>query len=82
MSGISFLGSGTITGHWDTLQRLPSTAEQLARLCALLGLTEQERAFVREALGDHDRDIFLVLADYLEERGRDESAARFRSMGQ
>lgn len=53
---------------------------QFERLLLLLALTPEERDFVRAALENPlDADLFSVLADYLEERGK-ESAEKFRRM--
>jgi hypothetical protein len=55
---------------------------QIDRLIGLQLLTEDERAFVRAALQPgQGRDFFLVLADYLEEQGRQAASERFRQMG-
>jgi hypothetical protein len=53
----------------------------LARLCAMLGLSDRERAFVGAALDDAaDFDLVQVLADYLEEHGRTKDGARLRRL--
>lgn len=51
------------------------------RLCALLGLSERERAFV-SALADDaaDFDFIQVFADWLEEEGRARDGARVRRL--
>jgi hypothetical protein len=53
----------------------------LTRLCALLGLSGRERAFV-SALADDaaDFDLYSVLADYLEDQGRTRDGARVRRL--
>lgn len=65
-----------------TVQPLIASDPRIDRLIALLELTEEERSFVRAALlPSQGRDLWLVLADYLEERVKDEASARFRRMG-
>lgn len=55
-------------------------AAQMERLLMLLGLAEQERAFVRAALEpDATPGLWSVLADYLEEKG-EPAAPRFRRL--
>jgi hypothetical protein len=54
---------------------------QMERLLKLLSLTDEERDFVRAALSrEVNRDFFLVLADYLEEKSKQESSDRIRSL--
>jgi hypothetical protein len=62
----------------ELLQRVPPA---FVRLCALLGLSDRERAFVVAALDDAaDSDTLSVLADYLEEQGRTRDGARLRRL--
>jgi hypothetical protein len=61
----------------------PVTQGQFDRLLAILSLTPEERGFVRAALTkDAGKDLFLVLADYLEDRGQLKPAKRFRQQGE
>lgn len=56
--------------------------DRFDRLLLLLSLTEGERDFIRAALApDGPRALWLVVADYLEERGRADEAARCRRAG-
>jgi hypothetical protein len=53
----------------------------LIRLCALLGLSERERAFVSVLADDAaDFDLYNVLADWLEDEGRTKDGARVRRL--
>jgi len=61
-------------------QHFAALAAQVNALAAILRLTEEERSLVQRGLCDPSRDFFLVLADWLEERGRDEAGSRFRHL--
>lgn len=55
------------------------TQEQFERLLAFLGLPEQARDFLLAVLErPDDSDLFSVLADYLEEQGRQKAAEKMR----
>jgi hypothetical protein len=60
---------------------VPALVCENARLCALLGLSDRERAFITAALDDAaDFDLYSVLADWLEEEGRTRDGARVRRL--
>jgi uncharacterized protein (TIGR02996 family) len=89
------IGTGTLTltvhgvpfARVDTAQRtvawtgtVPALEAKFEALLALSTLTEQERAFVRQA-GEKpaDRSWLLVYADWLEEQAREQEAAAIRA---
>ena len=61
---------------------IPALEAQIERLLGLLRLTDEERSFVQAALAaDQGKDFFLVLADYLTDKGNEAAAAKFRALG-
>lgn len=74
--GLLFLSPGCTIYRVDVA---PNEA-QMGRLIELLNLSDEERALIRAALTQGvGKDLWSVLADYLEEQGKPESA-RFREM--
>ncbi len=64
-----------------SVRRLDDLSSEMKALCRVLELGDNDRSFLRAVTrAPEDKEIWLIVADWLEERGREREAARMRSI--